>query len=291
MSILSDRQILKLCDLGPIISYAAMREEMEKDEQLLAEIETYVAALPNKNHPKLFEAAEMTSRIHDRWRAQPFGMIHPFDASLIREVIDEESERRYNTALVDWAKANPTQGPSQELQAELRAKFPQQHRKIVSKGLTSYGYDVSLSDRVKLFTNINSATIDPKRFNEEESLVDAVVKTDPRDNSRYVMLPPNSYLLGVTNEYFRIPRNVMVICLGKSTYARCGAIVNATPIEPGFHGNVVIEISNSTPSPMRIYVDEGIAQFLFFEGEECQTSYADRGGKYQGQTGVTLPKV
>ncbi|WJJ55013.1 dCTP deaminase [Xanthomonas phage RTH11] len=291
MGILADHQILKLCDLGPIITYAAMREEMEKDEQLLAEIKAHVAAQPNKNHPKFFEAAEMSNRIHDRWRTQPFGMIHPFNANLIREVIDEGSEHRQNAAIANWARANPTEVPSQELQAEFREKFPLQSRKIVSKGLTSYGYDVSLSDRVKLFTNINSATIDPKRFNEEESLVDAVVKTDPCDGSQYVMLPPNSYLLGVTNEYFRIPRNVMVICLGKSTYARCGAIVNATPIEPGFHGNVVIEISNSTPSPMRIYVNEGIAQFLFFEGEECQTSYADRGGKYQGQTGVTLPKV
>lgn len=262
MSILADHEIKKLCDLGPLLTMKEMSDEMQQDEQLLADIKAHVASFPNKNHPSFFVAAEFTSRLRERWWAQKFGMIYPFEPSLIREV--------------------------------LRAREPDNEvikHKIVSKGLTSYGYDVSLSDKVKLFTNINSATIDPKRFDDEESLVDATVRTDPRDGSRYVILPPNSYLLGVTQEYFRIPRNVMVICLGKSTYARCGAIVNATPIEPGFHGNVVIEISNSTPSPMRIYVNEGIAQFLFFEGNECETSYADRGGKYQGQTGVTLPKV
>ncbi len=164
-------------------------------------------------------------------------------------------------------------------------------RKIISKGTTSYGYDVSLTEDVKIFTNIGATEIDPKRFDHQHCLAQAEVRTDV-DGGRYVVIPPHSYMLGSTVEYFRIPRDVMVICVGKSTYARSGAIVNTTPIEPGFEGNVVIEIANTAPLPCRIYLDEGIAQFMFFRGDKpCQTSYGDRGGKYQGQRGVTLPKV
>lgn len=163
-------------------------------------------------------------------------------------------------------------------------------RKIISRGLTSYGYDVTLAETCKIFTNINSAFIDPKRL-DERCLVDAKVQTD-EDGARFVMLPPHSYMLGHTIEYFRMPRDVLAICLGKSTYARAGIFVNATPMEPGFEGTIVIEISNATSLPAKIYVDEGISQFLFFQGSEpCKVSYADRGGKYQGQTGVTLPKA
>lgn len=163
-------------------------------------------------------------------------------------------------------------------------------RKIISKGLTSFGYDVSIREDFKLFTNVNAGVIDPKKGGED-CLVDAKIYTDDT-GARYVILPPNSYILGVTHEYFTIPRDVMVICVGKSTYARAGAIVNTTPIEPGFEGNVVIEIANATSAPMKIYVDEGISQFVFFRGNrECKTSYADRQGKYQKQTGVTLGKV
>lgn len=162
--------------------------------------------------------------------------------------------------------------------------------RVISYGNSSYGYDVRLSEEFKLFTNINSAVIDPKRF-DEKCLIDAELKVDP-NGDKYVILPPNSYLLGRTVEYFRIPRNVTVVAVGKSTYARAGAIVNVTPIEAEFEGNVVIEISNSTNLPLKIYANEGISQFLFFESnEDCETSYADRDGKYMGQTGVTLPKV
>lgn len=162
--------------------------------------------------------------------------------------------------------------------------------RVISYGNSSYGYDVRLSEEFKLFTNINSAVIDPKCF-DEKCLIDAELKIDP-NGDKYVILPPNSYLLGRTIEYFRIPRNVTVIAVGKSTYARAGAIVNVTPIEAEFEGNVVIEISNSTNLPLKIYANEGISQFLFFESDEdCETSYADRDGKYQGQTGVTLSKV
>lgn len=162
---------------------------------------------------------------------------------------------------------------------------------VISFGLTSYGYDVTLSDEFRVFTNINSVVIDPKRLNEA-CLVQVGVQTDPDTGEKYILMPPNSYLLGRTREYFRIPRDVLVVCLGKSTYARSGAIVNVTPIEPGFEGNVVIEISNSTSLPARIYANEGISQFLFFRGDHpCEVSYGDRNGKYQGQTGITLPKV
>lgn len=164
--------------------------------------------------------------------------------------------------------------------------------KIISKGVSSYGYDVSLSEEFKIFTNINSSIIDPKRFDEQKCLIDATLQIDEENGDKYVILPPNSYLLGRTNEYFHIPRDITVVCLGKSTYARVGAIVNVTPIEAGFKGNVVIEISNSTNLPLKVYANEGISQFLFFRGDvECKVSYADRCGKYMGQTGVTLAKV
>lgn len=154
--------------------------------------------------------------------------------------------------------------------------------KILSYGTSSFGYDVTLSDEFRIFTNINSSIIDPLNFDE---------KCLQEFKGDVCIIPPNSYILGVTKEYFDIPRNVMVVCVGKSTYARCGAIVNVTPIEPGFKGHVVIEISNATNLPLKIYANQGVAQFMFFESdEECETSYADKNGKYQGQTGVTLAK-
>lgn len=155
--------------------------------------------------------------------------------------------------------------------------------RVISYGTSSYGYDIRCSDEFKIFTNINSAVVDPKAF-DESSFVDF--------KGRVCIIPPNSFALARTVEYFRIPRNVLTICLGKSTYARCGIIVNVTPFEPEWEGYVTLEFSNTTPLPARIYANEGIAQVLFFESDEvCQTSYADRRGKYQGQTGVTLPKT
>ncbi len=155
--------------------------------------------------------------------------------------------------------------------------------KMISYGTSSYGYDVRCSDEFKIFTNIHSATVDPKNF-DERSFVD--VKSD------VCIIPPNSFALARTVEFFRIPRNVLTICLGKSTYARCGIIVNVTPLEPEWEGHVTLEFSNTTTLPAKIYANEGVAQMLFFESdEECETSYKDRGGKYQGQRGVTLPKA
>jgi dCTP deaminase len=156
-------------------------------------------------------------------------------------------------------------------------------QKIVSYGTSSYGYDVRCAPEFKIFTNINSTIIDPKRF-DPKNFVDF--------DGEVCIIPPNSFALARTVEYFRIPRNVMVICLGKSTYARCGIIVNVTPLEPEWEGHVTLEFSNTTPLPARIYANEGVAQFLFFESDEvCETSYKDRGGKYQGQKGVTLPRT
>jgi dCTP deaminase len=154
---------------------------------------------------------------------------------------------------------------------------------VVSYGLSSYGYDIRVADEFKVFTNINNTVVDPKHF-DPNCFVD--VKTD------VCIVPPNSFALARTIEYFRIPRDVLTVCLGKSTYARCGIIVNVTPFEPEWEGHVTIEISNTTPLPAKIYANEGIAQVLFFQGDEpCERSYADKKGKYQSQRGVTLPKI
>ncbi|MCA1798790.1 MAG: dCTP deaminase [Xanthomonadaceae bacterium] len=155
--------------------------------------------------------------------------------------------------------------------------------KIVSYGTSSYGYDVRCADEFKIFTNVYSSVVDPKAF-DSSSFVDV--------QSDCCIIPPNSFALARTVEYFRIPRSVLTICLGKSTYARCGIIVNVTPLEPEWEGHVTLEFSNTTPLPAKIYANEGVAQMLFLESDEvCETSYKDRGGKYQGQQGVTLPKT
>jgi dCTP deaminase len=154
---------------------------------------------------------------------------------------------------------------------------------VISYGLSSYGYDVRIADEFKIFTNINHTVVDPKDF-DPRSFVDVKAKE--------CIIPPNSFALARSVEYFRIPRNVLVICVGKSSYARCGIIVNVTPLEPEWEGIVTLEVSNTTPLPARIYAGEGIAQFLFFEGNEpCETSYADKKGKYQAQQGLTLPRL
>ena len=156
-------------------------------------------------------------------------------------------------------------------------------QRIVSYGTSSYGYDVSCASEFKIFTNINSTIVDPKDF-DPNSFVDF--------SGEICIIPPNSFALARTVEYFRIPRNVLTVCLGKSTYARCGIIVNVTPLEPEWEGHVTLEFSNTTPLPAKIYANEGVAQMLFFESDEvCDVSYRDRGGKYMGQVGVTLPKA
>ena len=154
---------------------------------------------------------------------------------------------------------------------------------VISYGVSSYGYDIRVADEFKIFTNVFSAVVDPKKF-DNKSMVDY--------QGDICVIPPNSFALARTVEYFRIPRTVLTICVGKSTYARCGIIVNVTPFEPEWEGYVTLEISNTTPLPARIYANEGIAQVLFFEAdEECETSYADRKGKYQNQKTIVLPKM
>jgi dCTP deaminase len=154
---------------------------------------------------------------------------------------------------------------------------------VISYGLSSYGYDARVSDEFLIFTNIDNDVVDPKGFSET-SFVKR--KTD------VCVIPPNSFVLASTVEYFRVPRDVLVICVGKSTYARCGIIVNVTPLEPGWEGHVTLEFSNTTPLPAKIYANEGACQFLFLKGDQpCETSYADRAGKYMGQRGVTLPRL
>lgn len=159
----------------------------------------------------------------------------------------------------------------------------QNHDGVISYGLSSYGYDARCSSEFKIFTNVDNAIVDPKAFSEK-SFVDRDVDV--------CIIPPNSFVLTRSVEYFRIPKDVLVICLGKSTYARCGLIVNVTPLEPGWEGHVTLEISNTTPLPAKVYANEGVAQFLFFKGSAaCEVSYADRAGKYMGQRGVTLPRM
>ena len=183
----------------------------------------------------------------NRWirrMASDHGMIEPFEYNQIRSVNDE---------------------------------------RVISYGTSSYCYDVRCAADFKVFTNINSAIVDPKKF-DESSFVDKC--------SDSCVIPPNSFALARTIEYFRIPRTVLTVCLGKSTYARCGIIVNVTPLEPEWEGHVTLEFSNTTPLPARVYANEGVAQMIFFESDEsCEISYLDRGGKYQGQEGVTLPKT
>jgi len=154
---------------------------------------------------------------------------------------------------------------------------------VVSYGLSSFGYDIRVADEFKVFTNVHSVVVDPKRF-DERSFVDITAD--------HCIIPPNSFALARTLEYFRIPKDVLVVCLGKSTYARCGIIVNVTPLEPEWEGFLTLEISNTTPLPAKIYAREGIAQLLFFQGDEVpEVTYAQRRGKYQGQVGVTLPRL
>jgi dCTP deaminase len=167
--------------------------------------------------------------------------------------------------------------------SEGQVRLDESGNKLISYGVSSYGYDVRCSNEFKVFTNIHSTIVDPKSF-DERSFVDI--------NSEVCVIPPNSFALARTIEYFKIPRNVLTVCLGKSTYARCGIIVNVTPLEPEWEGHVTLEFSNTTNLPAKIYAGEGVAQMLFFESDEvCEISYKDRGGKYQGQTGVTLPKT
>lgn len=199
-------------------------------------------------------------------------MIEPFVDHQIAQVNSEkthESKESLNTS---------SKGAIQTLERPTK-----ESTKVISYGLSSYGYDLRVSNHFKVFTNVHNSIVDPKNF-QPNSFVD--IETD------VCIVPPNSFALAVSVEYFRIPENVLTICLGKSTYARCGIIVNVTPFEPGWEGYVTLEISNTTPLPAKIYAGEGLAQVLFFESDEvCEVSYAKRSGKYMKQEGITIPTV
>lgn len=200
----------------------------------------------------------------DRWIIEQakLGMIEPFSPTQVRYRVSDNPIKN-TPRLVDGVSVCD--------------------ERIISYGTSSYGYDVRCANEFKVFTNINSTIVDPKAF-DDRCFVDF--------EGDVCIIPPNSFALARTVEYFRIPRDVLVVCLGKSTYARTGIIVNVTPLEPEWEGHVTLEFSNTTPLPAKIYANEGVAQMLFFQSDEpCLTSYADRGGKYQGQTGVTIPKV
>lgn len=182
-----------------------------------------------------------------------------------------------------WIKEQALKHQMIEPFTEEQVRHNEAGDRIISHGLSSYGYDVTCSDEWKVFTNIHSAVVDPKNFH-----ADCVVDR----KADQCIIPPNSFVLARTKEYFRIPRNVLVICLGKSTYARCGIIVNVTPLEPEWEGHITLEFSNTTNLPALIYANEGVAQLVFLESDEqCMVSYKDRKGKYQGQTGVTLAEA
>ena len=182
-----------------------------------------------------------------------------------------------------WIKKMSNNNSMIEPFSEDQIKIDESGNRLISYGVSSYGYDVRCSNEFKVFTNIHSAIVDPKSF-DEKSFVDIT--------SDICIIPPNSFALARTIEYFKIPRNVLTICLGKSTYARCGIIVNVTPLEPEWEGHVTLEFSNTAPSPAKIYANEGAAQFIFLKGnEEPEVTYSQRKGKYMKQTGVTLPKV
>jgi dCTP deaminase len=182
-----------------------------------------------------------------------------------------------------WIRRLSTDHGMIEPFVDRQMKEDQKKQGIISYGVSSYGYDARVSREFKIFTNIDSALVDPKAF-DHKGLVDR--------EGDVCIIPPNSFALARTVEYFRIPRDVLVICVGKSTYARCGIIVNVTPLEPEWEGHVTLEFSNTTPLPAKIYANEGACQFLFLKGDgPCEVSYADRAGKYMGQRGVTLPKI
>lgn len=182
-----------------------------------------------------------------------------------------------------WIREMVEQRKMIEPFSAMQVRTTEPGQSMISYGLSSYGYDLRVADEFKVFTNVHSTTVDPKAF-DEKSFVN--VKTD------VCIVPPNSFALARSMEYFRIPRDVITICLGKSTYARCGIIVNVTPLEPEWEGYLTLEISNTTPLPAKIYANEGLAQLLFFGGNEvCEVSYADRSGKYMHQQGVTIPKA
>lgn len=222
-----------------------------------------------RNNDLAIKGITHTAEVIDNWRAR----LHAFelDPTHLKEMVDK-----------GW---KPMIEPFAHGAVRTKGDV-----KIISYGLSSYGYDARLASELKLFTNVNSAIVDPRNM-DERCMVTAELRTD-EDGLEYALLPPNAFMLGHTVEYFRIPRDVVVVCMGKSTWARAGVNITVTPLEPEWEGQVVIEIANLTSLPVKVYVNQGICQFMFHQSDdECMVSYKDRGGKYQNQTGITHAKV
>ena len=271
MSVLSDKQIKARC-IAPthaVTRISKLRDrwiEHPRENIIATEDEIATMLARTQIHPAI-------TRYPAEQRALFKPMIEPFVAGQVREKGGD---------LTNPPDGDPYEGPTLDNGFEMRS-YRTPMEKVISYGLSSYGYDVRCADEFKIFTNVNSAQVDPKNFNEKAFLD---VKGDE------IIIPPNSFALARTVEYFRIPRDTLVVCLGKSTYARCGIIVNVTPLEPEWEGHVTLEFSNTTPLPAKIYANEGCAQFLFLKADEvCEQSYKDKGGKYQGQTGVVTPRM
>jgi dCTP deaminase len=311
MSILSDRQIKQLC-ITPTHrydeeTYWRIHEESMQISNLL---QVDYPSLQARNDAVRAKDAELRQRsivpLTPEEIAEFRPMISPFKRESIRYrdpswLVTDPIELAAGTQadrIREWGEQFETQtgkpAPNWDRRDDM-TDFNAWHReqvhvKIISAGLSSFGYDITLSEEIGIFTNVNTTMINPKKF-DRSCLVTPKIQVD-EDQSRYVVLPPNSYMLGTSVEHFCLPRNVTALFIGKSTYARCGAIVNCTPGEAGWEGVLVIEIANATTLPMMIFIDEGVAQALFFQGsEDCETSYADRGGKYQSQSGLTLAKA
>lgn len=271
MSILSDAEIKHLCVLPDDATYF----DEELYNQRIRERDQHGWPLTDHAMEQIrADIRRSCTRTYSTGERSAFKpMIAPYCERLVREVYSEVTKAIGGSFETGFQMASIPTGP----------------RKVLSFGQSSYGYDVTLADKISIFSDINSVIIDPKQF-DERCLINAEVRSD--HTGRYVVLPPNSYLLGHTVEYFRMPRDVTAIFLAKSTYARAGVSVNATPAEAGWDGVLVLEVANQTSLPVKIYVNEGIAQALFFRGNQpCATSYADRGGKYMGQTGLSYSKV
>lgn len=288
MTILADHEITNLCVLPKFKvderKYHILENQTPVPSIHYPDLETRVQAMTARRE-KIRAMCQEPLTEEDVATFRP--MIDPFLSQSVRETTSPKITVLEPTAPNEMSMTDTI---IKGLDTTMSLQVKKNTRRILSKGLTSYGYDISLSNEFKLFSNINSSIIDPKRF-DNNCLVDAAVLKNEEGDS-YVILPPNSYLLGKTVEYFRMPEDVLGICVGKSTYARAGIAINVTPLEPGWEGNLVVEIANQTNLPAMIYVDEGIAQLLFLRGSSrCTTSYADRKGKYMGQDTIVLPKV
>lgn len=281
--ILNDRAIRSLCLVPTHQHY----NSHNNDRQLYARVGDALYSV-NSGHCYDFDEYDQKLNLQALTPEQACGYASGGGTVPDTTVMKNPEEHAQLTARMAWGRMIYPFEPDQVRMLEIEIPHERdgtsrtEYKKIISYGTSSMGYDVRLGRKFKIFTNVNGAVIDPLNMSDE-SYVDR--------EGDFVLIPPNSYVLGHTIEYFRMPEDVVAICVGKSTYARAGCAINVTPIEPGFEGQVVIEIANQTPLPMKVYANMGIAQFMFFRGDPCEISYAKRAGKYQGQMGITTARV